>query len=176
MRQRSPAFRRQIARIGAAPMLRIRILPEDRVRPLGVDARTVCTFNGDTLVNAHVYLRMPSPELIAHEMEHIVEQLDGIDLRAQAGNGVAWKSHDNAFETSRAIRAARLVAQEVARGGGRGTPPVAAAGGSSAAIAQREHHALPLSERTARLSADGRFIALISAARAGETTGTTRIS
>ena len=51
------------------------------------------------------------------------------------------------------------------RGRGRGTPPVAAAGRSFAAIVQRERNALPLSDPTARLSADGRFIALISAAR-----------
>ena len=33
MRQRSPAFRRQIARIGASQTFRVRVLPEDQPRP-----------------------------------------------------------------------------------------------------------------------------------------------
>ena len=44
MYQRSPAFRRQVARISAAGMLRVRVLPEDRPRPsAGADARTLLT-------------------------------------------------------------------------------------------------------------------------------------
>jgi Tol biopolymer transport system component len=163
MRERSAAFRRQIARIGSAQMFRVRVLPEDRTRPTsGVDARTVFTFDRGVLARADIYLRMATAELIAHEMEHIVEQLDGIDLRVQAGNGVVWKSHDNSFETRRAIEAGRLVAQEVADGVGRGKTPVEAAAGG---IIQRERDGGPLSEHTGRLSANGRFVALISAAR-----------
>ena len=167
LRQRSPAFRRQIARIEAAQPFRVRVLPEERVRPTtGVDARTVFTFDRGALARAHIYLRMTTTELIAHEVEHIVEQLDGIDLRAQAGNGVVWKSHDNAFETSRAIRAGRLVVQEVARGAAPESPPVDAdASGAFAAIMQRERDAAPVSEHTGRISANGRFVALISPAR-----------
>jgi hypothetical protein len=52
-----------------------------------------------------------APELIAHEMEHILEQLEGVDL--QARGGVVWKSGDTAFETSRAIEAGRQAAREV---------------------------------------------------------------
>jgi Tol biopolymer transport system component len=168
MAQRSPTFRRQIARIGAAPTSRVRILPEDRPRPTaGVDARTVFTFNGGGLVSAHVYLRITlrTPELIAHEMEHIVEQLDGIDLQAQAGNGVVWKSERASFETRRAMEAGLLVAEEVARGAGRGTPPVETPADGVPAIVQREGDAVPLSERTGRISANGRFVAFISLAR-----------
>ena len=169
MCQRSPAFRRQIARIGAARTVRVRVLPEDRPRPTaGVDARTAFTFDGGTLVSAHVYLRMTPqvPRFIAHEIEHILEQLDGIDLRAQAGNGVVWKSNDTTFETRRAIEAGLLVERDIARDAGRGEPQVqAAAAGASQAIVQRERDGVPLSERTGRLSANGRFVALISAAR-----------
>ena len=169
MRQRSPAFRRQVARIGAARTFRVRVLPEDRPRPTAVsDARTAFTFDGGTLVSAHVYLRMTPqvPRFIAHEMEHILEQLDGIDLQAQDGNGVVWKSNDTTFETRRAIEAGLLVEQEVARDAGRGEPQAnAAAAGAFQAIVQRERDGVPLSERTGRLSANGRFVALISAAR-----------
>ena len=168
MRQRSPAFRRQIARIGAARTFRVRVVPEDRPRPTaGADARTELTFNGGTLVSAHVYLRMSPqvPRFIGHEMEHILEQLDGIDLQAQAGNGVVWKSNNTTFETRRAIEAGLLVELEVARDAGRGEPQVKAARGASRAIVQRERDEGPLSARTGRVSANGRFVALISAAR-----------
>ena len=169
MRQRSPAFRRQIARIGSARTFQARVVPEDRPRPTaGVDARTAFTFDGGTLVSADVYLRMTPqvPRFIAHEMEHILEQLDGIDLQAQDGNGVVWKSNDTTFETRRAIEAGLLVELEIARDAGRGEPRVnAAAAGASQAIVQRERDGVPLSERTGRLSANGRFVSLISAAR-----------
>jgi Tol biopolymer transport system component len=169
MWQRSPAFRRQIARIGAAPMSRVRVLAEDQPRPsLGSHARTAFTFRGGAVLTAHVYLRM-TPQVsrfIAHEMEHILEQLDGVDLRAQDGNGVVWKSHDSSFETTRAIEAGLLVEQEVAGGAVLVAPRTgSAAPGAPLSIVQRERDAVPLSDRTARISANGRFVALLSAAR-----------
>jgi Tol biopolymer transport system component len=169
MRQRSPAFRRQVTRIGAARTLRVRLLPEDQPRPsVASHARTAFTFDAGFPVSANVYLRMTPqvPRFIAHEMEHVIEQLDGVDLRAQDGTGVVWKSGDASFETQRAIEAGLLVEQEVARGAGR-LPPDGGGTAQSAplSIAQREHDALPLSGRTARISADGRFVALISPAR-----------
>ena len=155
MRQRSPAFRRQIARIGSAGTVQVRVLPEDRPRPTeGVDARTAFTFDSGALVSAHVYLRMTPqvPRFIAHEMEHILEQLDGIDLQAQNGNGVVWKSNDTTLETRRAIEAGLLVEQEIARDADRGTTQVrVAAAGASQTIVQRERDGVPLSERTGRL-------------------------
>jgi Tol biopolymer transport system component len=170
MRQRSWAFRRQIARIGSARTVQIRVLPEDRARPAaGSEARSAFTFDGGgTLVGAQVYLRMTpqAPRFIAHEMEHVIEQLDGIDLRAQAGNGVVWKSGDSSFETRRAIDAGVLVAQQVALGAGRGETRVEAVDDAAPlAIVQREHDGGPLSARTGRISGNGRFVALISAAR-----------
>ena len=168
MHQRSPAFRRQIARIGAARTLRVRLLPEDQPRPtLASHARTAITFDAGYPVNAHVYLRMTPqvPRFIAHEMEHIIEQLDGIDLRAQDGNGVVWKSGDSSFETQRSIEAGLLVEQEVARAGRVVPKPGVAAGGAPLPIAQREREAVPLADRAARISANGRFVALITPAR-----------
>ena len=168
MRQRSPAFRRQITRIGAVQAFRVRLLPEDQPPTATSDARTAFSLDAGTLVSAHVYLRMTPqiPRFIAHEMEHIIEQLDGIDLRAQAENGVVWKSNDTSFETRRAIEAGLLVEQEVTRGEVRDTPQAGTApSGSLLSIVQREREAVPLSDRTGRISANGRFVALISAAR-----------
>ena len=64
-------------------------------------------------------------------MEHIVEQLGGVDLQAQAGNGVVWKSGDAAFETSRAIEAGRQAAREVANAACREEPRVESVAGGA---------------------------------------------
>ena len=58
-------------------------------------------------------------ELIAHEIEHIIEQLNGVDLRAKSrlrGSGV-HRTNDmtlEAFETTRAIATGLRVASELA--------------------------------------------------------------
>jgi hypothetical protein len=49
-------------------------------------------------------------ELIAHELEHVIEQLDGIDLDAQARTGTVWKREDGAFETRRGPEIGKRVA------------------------------------------------------------------
>ena len=57
--------------------------------------------------------------LIAHEFEHILEQLDGVDLPSMAARpatGVRLVSGSGHFETERAIAAGRRVADEVTRG------------------------------------------------------------
>lgn len=54
--------------------------------------------------------------LIAHEFEHIIEQLDGVDLQAlaeRAGTGVRADPKSGHFETERAIAIGRRVAREV---------------------------------------------------------------
>ena len=65
-------------------------------------------------------------ELIAHEIEHIIEQLDGVDLRAKsrlraAGSGDV--ADIEAYETTRAIVTGQRVAREAfARTAVRGSP------------------------------------------------------
>ena len=44
-------------------------------------------------------------ELLAHEFEHIIEQIDGIRLRDEASQGRAWVTPTGAFETRRAFDA-----------------------------------------------------------------------
>jgi hypothetical protein len=54
--------------------------------------------------------------LIAHEFEHIIEQLDGVDLTvlaARQGTGVRTDPKSGHFETDRAIAVGRRVAREV---------------------------------------------------------------
>jgi hypothetical protein len=54
------------------------------------------------------------PELLAHEFEHVLEQVDGlklVELARKRGGGVLERP-DGSFETSRAIEAGRAVALE----------------------------------------------------------------
>ena len=54
-------------------------------------------------------------ELVGHEFEHILEQVEGLNLRALAdkkGSGVHEVERD-LYETDRAQRTGRIVAEEV---------------------------------------------------------------
>lgn len=118
----SPTFRRQCARIAAAPQLRVSvvpsIVPSDRTL-------TRFAFNRDGSVQADVTVgpeRNPV-ESLAHEFEHILEQLDGVDLASMAhrrATGVYATPGGERFETERALAAGRQVAREVLAHRGRG--------------------------------------------------------
>jgi hypothetical protein len=57
----------------------------------------------------------PDPaEWLAHEIEHVIEQLEGVKLHALAAmNQNVWRTSRDTFETDRAIRAGRAVLDEV---------------------------------------------------------------
>jgi hypothetical protein len=52
-------------------------------------------------------------ELLAHELEHVVEQIERVDLAALARTGGATQDPDGVFETARARDAGRAAASEV---------------------------------------------------------------
>ena len=109
----SPTFRSQCRRLGAAPV-RVHLWLEDPQRRPSFSARTVFERHKGVVVAANVFL-LPSlnaVELIAHEIEHVLEQLDGVDLETQVGSGNVWKREDGAFETRRAMEAGLRVARE----------------------------------------------------------------
>ncbi len=110
----SPTFRSQCKKLGAAPV-KVHVWLEDPQRRPSFNARTVFERHKGIVVAANVFLS-PSPdavEFIAHEIEHVLEQLDGVDLETQAGSGNAWKRGDGAFETRRAVETGVRVAREV---------------------------------------------------------------
>jgi Tol biopolymer transport system component len=53
-------------------------------------------------------------ELIAHELEHVIEQLDGVQLTGREQKGV-FRDANHAFETARAAHIGQQVASEVRR-------------------------------------------------------------
>ena len=119
----SPTFRRQCIRIANAPRTVVVLgwfQPQDTDR---VRARTVVSTTPEGTRFAMVAIRPVDDqvELIAHELEHVLEQLDEVDLAALAAvptSGVRrCDCGKESFETVRAIRAGLLAAAEVRRNG-----------------------------------------------------------
>jgi hypothetical protein len=117
MLERSPMFRRQCLRLAAAPQLAV-VVTITHPNHAGPRARTQIRRDGSQL-HARVEINPYGDftELLAHELEHIIEQLDGIDLAARSGvarSGVR-QCADGTFETSRAVRVGTLVSLEARR-------------------------------------------------------------
>lgn len=112
----SPTFRRQWVRLTAA-RVRVRItLDHGRI----VDGSAARSLIDAATLQVHIQLRGADrrlPEHLAHEIEHVLEQLDGADLAEAAARGVRGVAGaaGSAFETRRAIVIGRIVAGEVQR-------------------------------------------------------------
>jgi hypothetical protein len=118
MLARSPTFRRQCARLAAATNLTVLVRSD---LPIGTRAGALTSIqmkrHGKIEAVVRVGLSHRTAELIAHEIEHIVEQLDGIDLRTksrQPASGVRHVLDLDAYETTRAIATGLRVARELA--------------------------------------------------------------
>ncbi len=114
----SATFRHQCSRIGRADYLHVVI--ERSLAPGNNSGAAVTRItrrpSGGLDANVRVgYLGDPV-ELVAHEFEHLLEQLDGVDLASMAARpatGVHATSPSGHFETDRAIAVGRKVAHEV---------------------------------------------------------------
>jgi hypothetical protein len=114
----SPTLRRQCAVIASTPEVTVVIRAAMRMSP-GRRAYTEFMRTGRGELRAVVDLPVSRDfaELLAHELEHVVEQIEGIDLakRAARGDRGVWATGPNSYETVRATRIGRHVAREVRR-------------------------------------------------------------
>jgi hypothetical protein len=113
----SPTFRRQCARLAQSVAVTVNMELDPRARH-GRHAITRVSRHGPGLI-AVVQLELRRPELyvesIAHELEHVLEQMDGLDLPRLAHqrlNGVV--SNGDEYETARAHAVGRAVVREMA--------------------------------------------------------------
>jgi hypothetical protein len=117
---RSPTLRAQCARIAIARQTYVSVTL--RLAPLGSLARARSTarrYHTGLLV---VEVEIPPAsqdfaELLAHELEHVTEFIDGVDFKKLAqtrGAGVVQCGSGGSFETERAQTAGRTVKFEVA--------------------------------------------------------------
>jgi hypothetical protein len=118
MLRHSPTFRRQCARIGRASGLEVVVQRGLMAASAKEGALTRMVRRNDGAIEADVLIDALGDAvlLIAHEFEHILEQLDGVDLAAMAARsatGVSARPDDGQYETERAVAAGRRVAQEV---------------------------------------------------------------
>jgi hypothetical protein len=112
--ERSETIRRQCEELAAARA--VVVLEWGAMADSQLHARTAMEVR-DGVVVARVKLP-PLGEIIvlmAHELEHVIEQTRGLDLRAEArraGSGV-WRSVENYYETQAAVDVSRQVAEEL---------------------------------------------------------------
>jgi hypothetical protein len=116
MLRRSATFRRQCLRIAGEPWVTIH-LQVPSVGTRGARAMTHFVWQKDGRLEANIEIAPMDDdvELVAHELEHVIEQLDRIDLPSKAtlpDSGVHTLA-GNMFETTRATRVGLKVAQEV---------------------------------------------------------------
>jgi hypothetical protein len=119
MLSRSPTFRRQMLRIAAASHLTVRLQSGLASSHPGLRATAdlVRKADGRFLATVDIVWSNHDVEMIAHELEHVIEQLDGVDLAARArrpNSGVYTTGESGEmFETTRATRVGLQVAREV---------------------------------------------------------------
>ncbi len=111
---RSLTFRAQWERLAREPRLYVRIRFDPSIDDNLYRARSVIRHTDDGMV-AFVDLHPfgDPTEMLAHELEHVIEQLEGLNLAGLApARGGAWSTGNGVFETERAIRAGRRVLDE----------------------------------------------------------------
>jgi hypothetical protein len=125
---KSQTFRHQCDVIAAARMVRVLLVAVPAPR-LSSDPRARATIGRHAHGLMRAVIEMPitgdHSELIPHELEHVIEQIEGLDLAAlaRAGDERVTEVADGVFETARA-RAAGLAASREAHGFVRNDPPV----------------------------------------------------
>jgi len=115
---KSPTFRRQCAKIAASPNVYVGVAMATTSLGPGTRAHAVARRyeTGILIVSVQIPPASEYIELVAHELEHVTELIEGEDLRALAIDqpaSVTRRRDDGAFETRRARAAGEAAAYEV---------------------------------------------------------------
>ena len=117
MLAQSPTFRSQYQRVLDHPRLVIAAVLDPTINGRSFRARSTIRRYTSGLVVVHMAIAPGRhvAEFVAHEFEHVLEKLEGLDLTDMAERGVAgiWFSGPSLIETSRAARAGRAVVDEM---------------------------------------------------------------
>jgi len=116
MGKRSPTFQRQCAVIDRTRGLIVRMRDVRPREKQPYAARTVIRRHefGATTAEVELFAAPDLTEVVAHEFEHLIEQIEGVNLRLMSlvsGSGVR-QTVDGSYETWRAVLAGRQVAHE----------------------------------------------------------------
>lgn len=117
MLQASPTFRRQCARLAAESRLTIEValVAVEPSRTSRATTQFAVGVGGLLVARIMIGPAGPVDELLAHEFEHVLEQLDGVDLESLARRQATGVSvvDGSRFETVRAATVGRQVAEEI---------------------------------------------------------------
>jgi hypothetical protein len=113
----SPTLRQQCRVLAAAPDVTASVRVA-RPAPGELNRARATMRDGGNRTVVEIEILKPSEfaELLGHELEHLIEHIDGVDLSAAAKRGEARRLEDGAYETRRAIAAGRRVSGEVLDG------------------------------------------------------------
>lgn len=113
MLEHSPTFRQQCRVLAAS---HVSATVRYALRPPGAAPRARAVFrerpSGLLIAEIEIGISPDLTELLGHEFEHVLEQLDGVDLPRLVRQGQAVRMSDGAFETKRAIAAGQRVMGE----------------------------------------------------------------
>ncbi len=113
--QSSATFRAQCERIAAARHARVTITLVQSVALARAETTITRYESGGLLADVRIQFGPDYRELIGHEFEHVIEQLDGVNLIEEARSGRAWSIDINVFETRRASDAGERIRRESER-------------------------------------------------------------
>jgi hypothetical protein len=113
MLRRSPTFRAQMDRLARTRALGIAIALKASTSRQPAEASIRHYDSGLMLALVSIHSVSDKEELIAHEIEHVLEQIERVPLARLARAGSSVWAAGNSFETLRAIDAGRRVAKEV---------------------------------------------------------------
>jgi hypothetical protein len=110
----SVTFRRQCGRLADAGVT-VKFMLEQPSMFERSHATSTIDLRAGAVRSVFVRLRRVEPQYLAHELEHVLELIDGVDLRRAVASRVAGahESSPGVFETTRAIAIGRLVAEEM---------------------------------------------------------------
>jgi hypothetical protein len=116
MMERSPTFRAQVDAIARTGALGLSMTFEATSGSRRAETTLRRYESGLLLANIRIHSIADKEELIAHEIEHVLEQVERVPVAALAKVGEeAWRA-GTAYETRRAIRAGQRVANELRTG------------------------------------------------------------
>ena len=123
MHAQSATFRGQFRRVVERPRLVLTAVIDPALAARSFRARTtIRRYNtGLVIVTMTIAPGASLDEFIAHEFEHVLEHLEGLNVEemARRHDAGAWFSGPDTVETSRAMRAGRAVADEMRGHGSR---------------------------------------------------------
>ena len=127
--QQSPTFKQQCLRIATTIVLRVQVRIVPALKSSRGETRIQRYDTGALRADVQLAFGEDYIELLAHELEHVLEQVDRVKLTEQLSSREAWITETGAFETRRAtaigVRARQeceLLAAEAIQAGGRPAP------------------------------------------------------